>query len=723
MRIGSAFSGIGGLDLAALSVWPDARILWHIEREPWCRDVLRARWPEARLLDDVRALPDDLEPVDVLVGGPPCFVKGTLILTMRGYVPIENVAVGDEVLTHLGRWRRVTERHEVRESETIEVRAGSWITTTEEHPFYSREQGRLWDNEARIYRRTLTPPSWVQAKDLKGKRVAAAVVPEVDDDHTPEFWRLVGLYLANGWRTTRWNRRTDCGRIYIAAPESKLAATMQIVELAGYHPCPSSERTCFRVEVSDKPLYAFLEQFGKYSHGKSLTVAALSLPAEKAKALLEGFFAGDGHMEQNRRTLTTVSRSLALGLSMLARRAYGVYAPVHRHVTERTTQIEGRTVNQRDWYRVSIATRSQAILDDLHAWRTVKSVKSSTRQKVYNIAVEEDESYVAEDFVVHNCQPISVAGKGAGKSDDRWLWPEFIALAERCGAKIVVAENPARLLKRPEWPGLVRALVAAGFVSIDWTCAWASEAGAPHLRERMFLVARRAAHPVPAGHQISWETTRRGAVRAGGLEFLQYAGPEPIGISAARRLITEKPWSTPCSRDHKGKGEEWRSRHASADGNGGGTTLAMAVRLPAPTPWATPVTINRKSARAITPSTNNGPPGLEQMAELAEGIVPKEMLPGAWPTRDASTEQVALGPEWVECLMGLPVGWTDPSVSTADVVERPWPAPRGAAQYEWEPPRLVPSKKAPGRRARIKALGNAVVPQQAILAIRRILGT
>jgi len=52
--------------------------------------------------------------------------------------------------------------------------------------------------------------------------------------------------------------------------------------------------------------------------------------------------------------------------------------------------------------------------------------------------------------------------------------------------------------------------------------------------------------------------------------------------------------------------------------------------------WPTPAAMtNRKSRRALTPSTNNGrrsgggqssPPGLEQAVELAEGITPKEMV-------------------------------------------------------------------------------------------------
>ena len=42
-----------------------------------------------------------------------------------------------------------------------------------------------------------------------------------------------------------------------------------------------------------------------------------------------------------------------------------------------------------------------------------------------------------------------------------------------------------------------------------------------------------------------------------------------------------------------------------------------------------------------------------------------------------------------------------------------WPARPGEAQHAWEAPRTVPaSDKTPYRAAKLKALGNAVVPQQ-----------
>ena len=72
LRIGSLFSGYGGLDLAVEHVF-NAKTVWFSElNEPVAR-VFARPWPDAPNLGDITTIDwRQVEPVDILIGGFPC---------------------------------------------------------------------------------------------------------------------------------------------------------------------------------------------------------------------------------------------------------------------------------------------------------------------------------------------------------------------------------------------------------------------------------------------------------------------------------------------------------------------------------------------------------------------------------------------------------------------------------------------------------------------------
>lgn len=71
LTVGSLFAGIGGFDLGFER--SGFEVCWQAEQDGKAQSVLSARFPTARLYDDVRTIgAANLDPVDVICGGFPC---------------------------------------------------------------------------------------------------------------------------------------------------------------------------------------------------------------------------------------------------------------------------------------------------------------------------------------------------------------------------------------------------------------------------------------------------------------------------------------------------------------------------------------------------------------------------------------------------------------------------------------------------------------------------
>jgi len=85
------------------------------------------------------------------------------------------------------------------------------------------------------------------------------------------------------------------------------------------------------------------------------------------------------------------------------------------------------------------------------------------------------------------CQPFSHAGNRKGKDDERHLWPYVCAAIDALRPRYAILENVAGHLTLG-FADVLSDLARIGF-DAQWGTFRASDAGAPHQRNRLFIVA------------------------------------------------------------------------------------------------------------------------------------------------------------------------------------------------------------------------------------------
>lgn len=334
-----------------------------------------------------------------------CLARGSLVLTRGGYKPIQEVQVGEHVLTHKGRWRPVlaVQNTGVRPVVTVHAQGVPGLTLTPDH--------KLWTRDVRAYARKSdylrkVEPSWVPAVDTVGSYVNRKLPPvEASGVAGLNIWWIVGRWLADGHIDARGGAVISCGAKKRAELDARLGDF-------GGNPHRNTSENCTQILLRDpeRTLRNILKTCGAGAIGKHLPPDAYTLPTEHAKALLDGYLAGDGHYlpARNRWLASSVSRELLLGMAFLAQRAYGAVASVYPGRSARRGRIVGRDVNMRaDWMFCfdvpDLIRRKGPLLLDDGAWVKVRSADPAGEVETWNLRVAEDESYTAEGCVVKNC--------------------------------------------------------------------------------------------------------------------------------------------------------------------------------------------------------------------------------------------------------------------------------------------------------------------------------
>lgn len=430
-----------------------------------------------------RVYAGDIPKADCWCFGFPCFVRGTYVLTEKGYIPIENVSVGDRVLTHKGRWKTVTSVMQRDNARIWNVNGFGILPTgtTAEHPYYVT--------------RVSEPIEFKPVKELNDSYYSTMVLPDEEPNkYSKEIWWIIGRYIADGWRVRRQDRPRG-GRIVFAVSDKKRGEFEHRLSEANLHGTYTEERTCGKYHVCNNQLYEYLGIFGEYAYGKRIPREALCLPREKAEYFYNGYMSGDGRNDKEESTST--SAAVILGMCIIAQRLGKPVPAVYYTKRDSKCTIEGRECKQRDTYTFRISNKSvKGYYRGRYVCRKLyQPTESDQYETVYNLSVEEDESYIANGAIVHNCQDISVAGKQLGFQGNRsslFFRVMYLIgqLEEENRPTYLFIENVKNLLSVNGGWDFARLLIEMeqGGYDAEWQVLNSKDFGVPQNRERCFII-------------------------------------------------------------------------------------------------------------------------------------------------------------------------------------------------------------------------------------------
>jgi len=369
------------------------------------------------------------EPDEKVLGGHAvCCLPNTTVITNQGLVPIENVKIGDFVLTHSGAFKKVTGRY-CRDIEEMIYRIknnfGEDLLVTKEHPLYAKRyswQTKLTQTQQHGLMTEMV--QWIRA-DCLGKGALlyqpiyenTEIFPNIP--YEDDFFELLGMYIGDGNIAIRYSKnknvksmklRFTLGKDY---PElidrcEKLLRMYSKNKVSEYH-----YKNCLIITCYDTKLAKKVGELCGFAHNKKIDWKILTAPISLQKKLIRGWYETDGCDIENGISIFTSKKNLLEEMTFILKRLKLIFFIQRRK--SRISKINGKFCNCNAAFNVSIMsldsdmnqkrTKHRGIYEKQYLISKITNVPVSEyyKGKVYNLEVENDQSYTANGIAVHNC--------------------------------------------------------------------------------------------------------------------------------------------------------------------------------------------------------------------------------------------------------------------------------------------------------------------------------
>jgi Fe-S cluster assembly protein SufB len=367
-----------------------------------------------------------------------CFTAGARVRTHDGEKLIEDIQEGDEVLTHKGRYRRVyhtMQRPYKGDLYKVRFYGDSWreLHITEEHPLLVARRKKA------EYRNEVSRPEWLPISEVKPGDYLMIPVPRpekltdtnhaltipvergrhaaVDEEITfpleEDFFRLAGYYHAEG------HVDNEHYLSFHVEEQELIDDTHDLIErYIGKTAIENKPRQNGQTLVvcSTPMARAFARLFGSTVYNKHVPEFIRNAPKAHLGQWVRGAWLGNGSYDtrKNMFRYSTVSQDIA----------YAFRDALLRLEIAASVNLAQRDEIRQPMYTVAVSPLyneqfgelvgcsaprgtkegSPFALDEEYLYVPIRAIEiEETETTVYNFSVEEDESYVAEGVVSHNC--------------------------------------------------------------------------------------------------------------------------------------------------------------------------------------------------------------------------------------------------------------------------------------------------------------------------------
>ncbi|MHA1225115.1 MAG: C1 family peptidase [Candidatus Hodarchaeales archaeon] len=333
-------------------------------------------------------------------GSGSCFHYNTPILMENfSYRPIGEIREGDYVITHLGNVKKVIKKFKRKwQGNTLKIQIYGMYREIEcslEHPF-------------------LTLNGWKEAKDLtKNDYIAIPYLDNIVADKTiyqieknPDFLWLLGVYLAEGYLGD-YQITLSIGR-HEEIFKKKIINTLKRLNFNFHIKENLSKPTSTNIVFGNKELRKlFLELGNEKCDKKRINKRLMFLNPELQFKIYEGWKEGDGHRREKRNIGVSTSEELIWQMyhillrnkirsSILKRKKEKNKLPVWDLVVYPEENKTNRyTLERKDYLFRKI--------------RKITKVPEYSGGHLYNLEIEDDNSYIVNSIAVHNCVAQTIA--------------------------------------------------------------------------------------------------------------------------------------------------------------------------------------------------------------------------------------------------------------------------------------------------------------------------